>query len=101
MSEEVTTRFKAEIVPAPEHVAWIGSLPCCIPACRSTPIHRHHALTKGAHGDLPEHLVPLCWRHHARVHSEGRLTFQRRCGVDLVAIAERLAAFSRAAGRLP
>ena len=97
---DVVTRFKAEIVPAPLHEQYLRDWGCCMPGCHLTPIHLHHARTKGAHGDRPENLVPLCWHHHRLFHDKGRLTFKRLTGIDLEACAAWFAFLSRCQGRL-
>jgi len=100
MSQDVTTRFKAESVSAPLHVERVRLLGCCVPGCRRTPIHAHHARTKGAHGDLPEMLSNVCWWHHAEWHNSGRFTWQARHGIDLEALAAHHAEVSRGLGIL-
>jgi hypothetical protein len=100
---EVTPRFKVEAAEAKAHVDWIHTLPCCVPGCRRTPIHSHHATTKGA-GGQPKDLTPLCWFHHIGprgVHNMGRHTWEREHGVALLTVAAKLAEISRALGRLP
>lgn len=100
---EVVTRFKAEAVSAPKHEDRVRALGCCVPGCRRTPVHSHHAKTKGAHGNRPENLVGLCWYHHVGpkgVHPMGRITWQRVHGVDLIAVSADNAAVSRAMGIL-
>lgn len=100
MNVDVVTRFKAVPVSAPKHEARLRAFGCLVPGCLQKTIHLHHALTKGAHGDLPQNLVPLCFLHHRAFHDKGRHTFKRLYGIDLEVAAAWLAFHSRMLGIL-
>lgn len=100
MSQQVVTRFKAESVRAPKHEGRLRAFGCLVPGCCQEPIHLHHALTKGAHGDNPANLVPLCFWHHRAFHDKGRHTFKRLFGIDVEVSAGWLAFHSRCLGLL-
>jgi hypothetical protein len=63
----------------------------------SGPIEFHHVKTRGAGGKDRGNGVGLCANGHARFHTWGRLTFDQRYGVNLVAIAQGLEATYRGA----
>jgi hypothetical protein len=81
------------------HLRWVRSLPCSVKGeyCRG-PVHAHHVRenTGGGTGLKPgsEWTVPLCESHHMAGHTRGWETFQAEHGVDLRALATRLAATS-------
>lgn len=76
------------------HLAWIRQQECCVPGCeRRAP----HAVIEAAHirrasnsgtGIKPSDrfCVPLCADHHAESH-RGERTFERKYGIDLMAMA--------------
>lgn len=43
----------------------------------------HHVKHRGAGGDDPENVVPLCRVHHRECESTGQLTFESKYHVDL------------------
>lgn len=66
--------------------------------CRRSPCHvcgapppsdPHHVVTR-ERGGLDEHTVPLCRAHHEEWHDAGGRAFDRRHGVDLLALALEL-----------
>ncbi len=73
------------------HLAYVRSLPCCVPDCHQRPIHAHHvrtAATAGTGMKPPDtDAVPLCYAHHDEHHRIGWRTFHARYGVDLAAEA--------------
>lgn len=78
------------------HLAWIRTLPCAVrPRCASRDVHAHHVRlgTGGGTGLKPGDAwtVPLCPAHHSELHQVGARTFEARHGLDLRALAERLA----------
>lgn len=97
---EVVSRLKVPVVRAPKHEARLRAFGCLVPGCWCTTIHLHHALTKGAHGDNPANLVPLCFWHHRAFHDKGRHTFKRLFGIDVEVSAAWLAFHSRLLGIL-
>ncbi len=88
------------------HLQWVRGLECTIAGmigswgarhvCTGKPQAHHVRLgTDGATGIKPSDIwaVPMCVLAHAEVHA-GEETFQKRYGVDLKAVAKRLADFS-------
>jgi 5-methylcytosine-specific restriction endonuclease McrA len=69
-------------------VEWMQGLPCA--ACGARPSECAHVRSRGAGGDWRD-VVPLCMTCHRLQHEEGVHTFQRRRGLDLRALADRLA----------
>ncbi len=53
------------------------------------PSDPHHTFTRGSGRGLDKHCVPLCRAHHGELDI-GRLSFDRKHGVDLRAVAARL-----------
>lgn len=95
-------------VRSPAHRAWVRGFEC---ACRATgftncygPIECAHVRigTDGGTGIKPsdEWTIPLCAAHHRLLHSDGEPRFAAAHGLNLKAIAERLAAQSPALRRL-
>jgi hypothetical protein len=79
----------------PAYLAWVRSLPCAVPGCRSAPPqHAHHVrvATGGGTGMKPPDrwATPLCGEHHAEGHKIGWRTFEARHGVDLRALSDQL-----------
>lgn len=83
--ERAARRF-AESFHSPEFVAWVHSLGCCIPGCRSEEIEAAH-VTSRARGGTWEDVVGMCNRHHFESHTIGQHRFQRKYGIDLESIA--------------
>jgi len=68
------------------------TLACCVPRCRAYYVQAHHSETGGMGMKGPDSsCVPVCIAHHTELHTGGHLTFQEKYGIDLKAIAERLA----------
>jgi hypothetical protein len=76
---------------SPERVGKIRALPCC--ACGRLPSENAHVVSRSAGGTWRD-IVPLCGGPagcHALQHRVGIETVQREWGVDLRALADRLA----------
>lgn len=72
------------------HRRWVSSHRCCVPGCQLMPIecaHVRRAANAGT-GMKPSDAftVSLCREHHAESH-RGEKTFERKHGVDLMALA--------------
>ena len=104
MSGQCTPNFRIERIRCRAHLAFVGSLPCCV-CKRETDIQVHHLLS----GPEPKarglkasdrYTVPVCLRHHLDIHAAGneRAWFAAR-NMDPVALAGILWAQSVAAGR--
>lgn len=83
-----------------KHLAWIRRQFCAVhgPDCRG-PIEAHHVRreTDGGGSLLPSDrwAIPLCHFHHLEDgHRHGWVTFEQKHGIDLRALAVRLAAAS-------
>lgn len=79
-------RFQRSADPA--YLTWLHTLPCCVSG--EWPVEAHHVRSKGA-GGTDREAVPLAPRLHREGHRTGWRTFQAKYGVNLPAIAERLA----------
>lgn len=86
-------------VVCPQHLQWIRGNCCILADVRNHvcwgKIEAHHVTTRGAGGG-DETAIPVCSAAHRLVHDLGRMTFERRFGKDLAAIASGLAALSPA-----
>lgn len=69
----------------------VRAMPCICRGneCRG-PTEAAHVKSRGAGGTRRD-LVPLCSRHHRRQHDHGLGTFERETGLDLRAVAARIA----------
>jgi hypothetical protein len=87
----------------PDHLAYIRSLPCCIPGCDdNVTVEAAHLRFGsinynkgyGAMGAKPHDgwTVPLCGRHHRLQHSMNEEEFWAMHGIDPFALAIRLRA---------
>jgi hypothetical protein len=83
---------KTERLRSPRHLAWIRTLPCSVPGCRSDIIEAHHVRKGAGVGLKPadRNAVGLCVDHHTEGHQQGWRTFEVKHGLDLSAIAARL-----------
>jgi hypothetical protein len=89
---------KPERLRSRPHLAYVGSLPCCIPDCEEGPVQVHHLthVQPKARGLKASDVftVPLCLRHHlgqGGVHTYGREgAWWAAHGVDPVKLAARL-----------
>ena len=73
----------------------IRALGCCVSGCWHTPIDPHHVRTAANSGTgmkpSDDFVVGICAYHHRIGHHIGWKTFQKRYGVDLMALAKKLA----------
>lgn len=72
---------------------WIRSLTCEAVesgGCNGT-VQAAHVRTRGAGGADRGNLVPLCAKHHGLQHDMGIKSFQAAYGLDMKAIAAKLA----------
>lgn len=84
-------------IRSPAHLQFVRGFLCAAHKsddCNG-PIHAHHVSHAGeaAMGQKvgDDHAVPLCAVHHDEVHRIGRETFEARHGIDLNAVAAKLA----------
>ena len=68
------------------HRAFVRRHACVVPGCDGRPTEFAHVKTRGS-GGHDSSGIALCSQHHKEQHSIGILTFQRRYGLDLWAIA--------------
>ncbi len=77
------------------HRAWVRRHHCCVPHCRSARIECAHVRvgTNGGVGLKPSDrwIISLCADHHAEQHLVGEREFERRYGLELLALAEEFA----------
>lgn len=81
----------------PQHRAWIRTLPCSVVGCRGPSVCAHVRQNTGGGTGIKPHdrwTVPLCDNHHKEQHAIGHVSFDRKHGIDLRAIAIRLADIS-------
>lgn len=99
---EVVPRFKVARVRSPKHMAWVRSQGCCVPGCRSEPVHAHHVRTGAGTGMKPDDFwcIGACYRHHDQIHTIGQSSFEHHYRLNLRAIAMWLAFHSRCLGVL-
>ena len=76
----------------PAHRAWVRKHRCSVPACGQLPIECAHVRrgTDGGVGLKPSDswCISLCINHHAEQHRIGERAFEKRHGVELVALAK-------------
>ncbi len=76
---------------SPAHRAWVRGFGCSVPGCNLTPIecaHVRRASNSGT-GFKPSDAftISLCRDHHMESHQGGEVTFERKYGLDLMALA--------------
>jgi hypothetical protein len=75
----------------PRHRRWVKSHGCCVPNCNAAIVDFAHLRSASNAGKgLKPHdafAVSLCRTHHIEQHSLGEVTFERRYGIDLQALA--------------
>lgn len=75
----------------PSHRAWVRRHRCSVPRCERTQIECAHVRigTDGGQGLKPSDrfCLSLCADHHAEQHRVGEREFERRYGIDLLALA--------------
>jgi hypothetical protein len=79
----------------PAHRAWVRRHHCSVPGCEELPIECAH-VRQGTDGGMAlkpsdRWAISLCSAHHAEQHRIGEAEFERRYGLDLVAIAGEFA----------
>lgn len=76
---------------SPAHRAWVRSFHCSVPGCQLMPIECAHVrrANNSGMGIKPSDAftLALCREHHAESH-RGEATFERKHGMDLMALAE-------------
>ena len=79
----------------PAHRAWVRRHHCSVPECRGYPIECAHVRcgTNGGQGLKPsdQWTLSLCRDHHAEQHQIGERAFEKRYGIDLLALAQEFA----------
>jgi hypothetical protein len=88
------------------HLAWVRSLPCVVPGCRTfLPVQAHHVRSGATAGlalkPLAQDAVPCCMGHHEEGHRIGWRRFEERYGLDLGSLAQALAGLSPWLGNGP
>jgi hypothetical protein len=82
----------------PAHRAWVRRHRCSVPGCDLLPIECAHVRTgtDGGTGLKPSDrwTISLCRAHHGEQHAIGEAAFEKRYGLDLIALAETFAARS-------
>jgi len=76
----------------PAHRAWVRKHRCSVPDCCDFPIECAH-VRSGTDGGMAlkpsdRFTISLCRRHHAEQHAIGEAAFEKRYGMDLLALAE-------------
>lgn len=76
---------------SPAHRKWVGGHQCSVPGCQLMPIECAHVRRANNSGigfkPSDAFTVSLCRDHHAESH-RGERTFERKHGLDLMALAE-------------
>lgn len=79
----------------PGHRAWVRRHHCSVPGCDRLPVECAHVRqgSDGGTGLKPSDnlTVSLCRQHHAEQHRIGESAFERKYGIELVAIAKEFA----------
>lgn len=88
---------------SPAHRAWVRSHRCCVPGCQLMPIECAHVRRASTAGvgikSSDAYCVSLCRDHHAESH-RGERTFEKRHGIDLMALAREFYERSPHKGKL-
>jgi hypothetical protein len=78
----------------PEHLAFLRSLPCCVPGCHNAS-EAHHVRSAANSGMAlkpdDRSAVNLCHAHHMEAHTIGQKTFEAKHAINLAEIARSLA----------
>lgn len=80
----------SEAFESEERVEWYRHQFCVVPGCDEGPCHVAHVKSRGA-GGTADDAVPMCAAHHGESHQIGILTFQKKHGLDLEALAHKYA----------
>ena len=113
VTDQCIPNQKVSRIRCAAHLAWLRTLPCCVPSCRSGLKSVVHHLLSGPEGKArsvkasDRYSIPLCDPHHnpgspGSVHHDGNE--RRWCearGIDPVEMADRLWTESLASGRTP
>lgn len=76
-----------------QRVKWFKRRPCAIPRCNDTPSDNAHVIhSRGSGLAKPEHIIPLCRRHHAEQGNIGIETFCSKYQLNRFALASKYAA---------
>lgn len=91
--QRMTVR-QSDIVRWRPHLRWVAGF-CCVATLKCDGrVQAHHVREpmKATLSEKPgdDQTVPLCFYHHRVGHNIGWETFEKRYGVDLLAIARRL-----------
>jgi hypothetical protein len=88
-------RRTAHLRSFPAHRAWVRRHHCSVPGCMNLPIECAHVRrsTDGGKGLKPSDrwTLSLCRSHHAEQHRIGEAAFEKRYGLDLLALATEFA----------
>ena len=80
------------------HLAWVRKHRCCVPNCLGDVIQAAHVRSSrdAGIGQKPgdQWTISLCLWHHAQQGGEGEPAFQKRHGIDMIALAKEFAAKS-------
>ena len=94
----VRERMTPSARSCPAHRAWVRRHRCSVTGCLAGPIECAHVRsgTDGGCALKPSDrwTVSLCRAHHAEQHRIGERAFERRYGLDLIALAELFVARS-------
>lgn len=92
------TMGREKRIRSPGHLAFVRDHACCVPGCDGRPIEAAHVRngTDGGLGMKPgdQWAISLCSSHHREQHQTGEVSFARRHGIDLLALAREFAAKS-------
>jgi hypothetical protein len=75
------------------HLAWVRTLPCCVPGCRATDVQAHHLTCSPdpkARGSKASdrYTLPICADHRRALHERGdERAFWNDLGINAVALA--------------
>src|SRR5690349_11086376 len=87
---EIEVRGKARL-RSPAHRGWVRSHRCCVPSCQLMPIecaHVRRASTAGVGIKSSDgYCLSLCREHHAEAHRIGEQSFEKRHGINMLALA--------------
>ena len=76
---------------SPAHRTWVRSHHCCVPGCRDLPIECAHVRRASTAGigikSSDAFCLSLCRNHHSESHRIGEQTFEKRHGIELMALA--------------
>lgn len=85
-----SNNVKEETFGSIDRVLLIKSMPCAV--CGDLPSDNAHVVSRGSGGTFKD-IVPLCRKHHLEQGNMGIDSFQRKYGIDLVAVARKVSEF--------